>query len=130
MQQPSHAAKLVAIALVSSAVLLFETLVTRILSVTLHYHFVFLAISLAMLGLGAPGVWFSIRPPTWRALRVALFASALATPASVVAIVKVGAIWTVSVALVILSLLAPLLALGSAVCVLLVRAEGKRVAHM
>jgi hypothetical protein len=130
MQQPSHAAKLVAIALVSSAVLLFETLVTRILSVTLHYHFVFLAISLSMLGLGAPGVWFSLRPPTWRALRVALFASALATPASVVVIVKVGAIWTVSVALVILSLLAPLLALGSAVCVLLVRAEGKRVAHM
>jgi hypothetical protein len=130
MQNPSHAAELVAIALVSSAVLLFETLVTRILSVTLHYHFVFLAISLAMLGLGAPGVWFSIRAPTWRALRVALVASAVATPASVIAIVKLGAIWKESVTLVILSLVPPLLALGSAVCILLVRAQGKRVAHM
>jgi len=43
----------VAIAALSLAVLLFEVLVTRILSVTLSYHFAFLAISLAMMGLGA-----------------------------------------------------------------------------
>jgi hypothetical protein len=130
MQRPSHARELVAIAFASGAVLLFETLVTRILSVTLHYHFVFLAISLAMLGLGAPGVWFSIRAPTWRALRISLFVSAVAIPASVVAIVKLGAIWKASVALIILSLVPPFLALGSAVCILLVRAQGERVAHM
>ena len=49
-----------AIAAVACAVLLFEVLMTRILSVTLSYHFAFLTISLAMLGLAAPGVWFSI----------------------------------------------------------------------
>ncbi|MGH2571871.1 MAG: hypothetical protein ACRDGR_11630, partial [bacterium] len=42
----------VAIALVSAAVLLLQIGLTRILSVTLWYHFSFLAISMAMLGLG------------------------------------------------------------------------------
>ena len=52
MNERSHAttAHHVAIALVSCAVLLFEVLITRVLSVVLWYHFVFLSISLAMLG--------------------------------------------------------------------------------
>jgi hypothetical protein len=123
-------AEYVAIALASAAVLLFETLVTRVLSVTLQYHFAFLAISLAMLGLGAPGVWYSIWPPGARAVRVSLFASAVALPASVLAIVKLGAVFRGSITLFIVALLAPLLALGSAVCALLVRAKGRRVARM
>jgi hypothetical protein len=122
-------AEIVAIALASAAVLLFETLVTRVLSVTLQYHFAFLAISLAMLGLGAPGVWFSLRPPGTTALRTSFFVAAVTIPASVLAIVKLGARWH-SITLVVFALLAPLLALGSAVCVLLVRAEGSRVARM
>lgn len=52
-----------AIAAVACAVILFEVLVTRILSVTLSYHFAFLTISLAMLGLAAPSVWFSLELP-------------------------------------------------------------------
>src|SRR5204863_3959811 len=80
-----------AIAAISSAVLLFEVLVTRILSVTLSYHFAFLTISLAMLGLAAPGVWFSLEAPRPATLFVALYASALALPGAVLAIVHLGA---------------------------------------
>jgi hypothetical protein len=70
-----------AIAAVSCAVLLFEVLVTRILSVTLSYHFAFLTISLAMLGLAAPGVWFSLEPPRRSTLFIALYASAVRSQA-------------------------------------------------
>jgi hypothetical protein len=80
-----------AIAAVACAVLLFEVLVTRILSVTLSYHFAFLTISLAMLGLAAPGVWFSLEPPRPYTLFVALYASAVALPGAVLAIVHLGA---------------------------------------
>src|ERR1043165_685066 len=44
-----------AIALVSFASLLLELALTRLFSVVLFYHFAFLAISLALLGLGAGG---------------------------------------------------------------------------
>ena len=64
-----------AIALVAAAVLVFQVATTRILSVVLWYHFAFLSVSLAMLGLGAPGVWIgqssgnrvagSSSPPAW-----------------------------------------------------------------
>ena len=53
---------MLAIALTACAVLLFEIALTRILSVVLWYHWAFLSVSLAMVGLGAPGVWFSFRP--------------------------------------------------------------------
>ena len=43
-------------ALASFATLLLELALTRLFSVVLYYHFAFLAISLAMLGLGAGGV--------------------------------------------------------------------------
>src|SRR5258706_8801274 len=45
-----------AIALVSFASLLLELSLTRLFSVVLFYHFAFLAISVALLGLGAGGV--------------------------------------------------------------------------
>jgi hypothetical protein len=44
-------------ALASFATLLLELALTRLFSVVLYYHFAFLAISLAMLGLGAGGVF-------------------------------------------------------------------------
>src|SRR5215469_10706588 len=47
---------LVAIALMSFAALLLELGLTRLFSVVLFYHFAFLAISIALLGLGAGGV--------------------------------------------------------------------------
>src|SRR5256884_543912 len=49
-------ALLVAIALTSFAALLLELALTRLFSVVLFYHFAFLAISIALLGLGAGGV--------------------------------------------------------------------------
>src|SRR2546425_6253911 len=47
---------LAGIALVSFASLLLELSLTRLFSVVLFYHFAFLAISVALLGLGAGGV--------------------------------------------------------------------------
>jgi hypothetical protein len=119
-----------AIAAVSAAVLLFEVLVTRILSVTLSYHFAFLTVSLAMLGLAAPGVWFSMTAPRPAALRVSLYLSAVALPVSVLAIVHLGAARLQDVAFWIVIMLLPLLALGSAICLLLLRARAGRVSRI
>jgi len=134
----------VAIALVSAAVLLFEVAVTRVLSVVLWYHFAFLAISLAMLGLGLPGVWFTLRRPGPAALPAALVASGLVLPGSIAALFRAGETVTRAQAgvpdigvlahggmlLVLACVLLPFLALGSAVCLLLMRAEGRLVGRM
>src|SRR5437763_3720718 len=48
---------MLAVALVSFASLLLELGLTRLFSVVLFYHFAFLAISVALLGLGAGGVF-------------------------------------------------------------------------
>src|SRR5579863_6905598 len=55
-QAPSRA-MLFGIALCSFAALLLELALTRLFSVVLFYHFAFLAISIALLGLGAGGVF-------------------------------------------------------------------------
>ncbi len=52
---------LAGIGLVSFASLLLELSLTRLFSVVLFYHFAFLAISLALLGLGAGGVFAYLR---------------------------------------------------------------------
>src|SRR5437763_10590119 len=51
------------IALVSFASLLLELGLTRLFSVVLFYHFAFLAISVALFGLGAGGVFAYVRKP-------------------------------------------------------------------
>src|SRR5882672_9445684 len=48
---------LAGLALTSFATLLLELSLTRLFSVVLFYHFAFLAISIALLGLGAGGVF-------------------------------------------------------------------------
>ena len=48
---------LIAVALMSFAALLLELGLTRLFSVVLFYHFAFLAISVALLGLGAGAVF-------------------------------------------------------------------------
>src|SRR3954466_5723675 len=53
-----------AISLVSFASLLLELGLTRLFSVVLFYHFAFLSISVALLGLGAGGVFAYVRK-TW-----------------------------------------------------------------
>ncbi|HTC93471.1 MAG TPA: hypothetical protein VK699_08470 [Terriglobales bacterium] len=57
----SRPALVAAIGTVSFATLLLELSLTRLFSVVLFYHFAFLAISVALLGLGAGGVFAYIR---------------------------------------------------------------------
>src|SRR5262252_415883 len=54
---PCDRAVLAGVALSSFAALLLELALTRLFSVVLFYHFAFLAISIALLGLGAGGVF-------------------------------------------------------------------------
>jgi hypothetical protein len=54
-------AMLLGMALCSFAALLLELALTRLFSVVLFYHFAFLAISIALLGLGAGGVFAHLR---------------------------------------------------------------------
>jgi spermidine synthase len=56
-QSTRNGSMLVAIALTSLSALLLELSLTRLFSVVLFYHFAFLAISIALLGLGAGGVF-------------------------------------------------------------------------
>ena len=50
------------ILLCSLASLAFEVTLTRIFSIALSYHFAFMIISIAMLGLAASGVALALRP--------------------------------------------------------------------
>src|SRR5215467_4431363 len=52
----THHAMLGGVAAVSAALLMTELALTRIFSVTMYYHFAFLAISIALFGLSASGV--------------------------------------------------------------------------
>lgn len=133
-----------AIALVSAAVLLLEIAATRILSVVLWYHFAFLSISLAMLGLAAPGVLFALRPPSEKALPAVMLAAAVTLPGCVIAVFKLGrplreagrlfpglaSVMNSGLMLLIVAVLVPMLCLGAAVCLLLLRAPGRRIAGL
>ncbi len=50
-----------AVMLISSSVLMLEVGLTRIFSVLFDYHYTFLAVSMALLGLGLGGVFFQIK---------------------------------------------------------------------
>ena len=72
---------LAGVALVSFAALLLELSLTRLFSVVLFYHFAFLAISVALLGLGAGGVFAFVRRDwleRWSARQIASTVSATA----------------------------------------------------
>ncbi len=56
-----HLRFLAGVAFVSFATLLLELALTRVFSVVLFYHFAFLVISIALLGLGAGGVFAYVR---------------------------------------------------------------------
>jgi hypothetical protein len=64
LHQPRNISLLAGIALSSFAALLLELGLTRLFSVVLFYHFAFLAISIALLGLGAGGV-FAYLKKSW-----------------------------------------------------------------
>ncbi|MBN1654680.1 MAG: hypothetical protein JXA30_12990 [Deltaproteobacteria bacterium] len=120
-----------AIALASFTVVFFEVLVTRILSVVLWYHWAFLSISLAMLGIGAPGVWFAVYRVRDELVPLSLYAAAVFLAFSIVVLVNFGASFGVYSALVCMLVIAlPMLALGVAICILLIEAPGASIARM
>jgi len=56
------------VALTTAATLILELALTRLFSVIFYYHFAFLAISIALFGLGAGGVVSYFFPQRGRAL--------------------------------------------------------------
>ncbi len=121
----------VAIFAVSAAVLLFQIALTRVLSVVVWYHFAFLTISLVMLGLGVPGIWLSLVPRPQKWLGPSLIAAGIGVPLATAYVVQGGALaLQSSIGLVVLAVLPALLALGCAVCVLLMRATGPDIGRM
>src|SRR5262245_51298160 len=56
-QRMLHCRMLAGVALVSATLLMIELALTRIFSVVMYYHFAFLAISIALFGLSASGVF-------------------------------------------------------------------------
>jgi hypothetical protein len=133
----AQALSFIPIALVSASALLYQIAVTRLLSVVFWYHFAFLSVSIAMLGIGAPGAWLARRPPSPKLLPRLLVFAALTIPLSVVVLVKARTFlfalglgddaWMGSA---MLAMLLPMCALGAAVCVLLMSAPGAAVASM
>lgn len=125
------------IGLVSFSLVLFEVAATWLASAVLFYHFVFLVLSMAMLGLSAPGVWFAARRPGPRSLPWALAIAGVSLPMAVIVLFQVGARmervgdemgglqW-----LAFGATLVPFLALGSAICLLLMRAKGNKIGRM
>jgi spermine/spermidine synthase len=55
------------VALISGSLLMTELSLTRIFSVTMYYHFAFMAISIALFGLSASGVYVFLMRDRWRA---------------------------------------------------------------
>ncbi len=122
--------KHLAIALVSAAVLLLQIAVTRILSVVLWYHWAFFAISLSMLGMGAPGVWLALtkRRPS---LDHALLAAGVLIPVGVAAMLRGQHVFgNFAIVFCMVCLLPALLCLGTSICLLLLEAEGAAVSTM
>ncbi len=111
--------------------MILQIAVTRVLSVLLWYHWAFFSISLAMLGVGAPGVWFALRRPKPQWLARLLLGGALAVPLAVVLIVQ-GARWfgPHGIVFCMLALLPAVLCLGAAICLLLIEARGSAVGRM
>ncbi|MEZ4358554.1 MAG: hypothetical protein R3B48_00120 [Kofleriaceae bacterium] len=65
-----------AVATASMATVALELVLTRLYSVTMYYHFAFLAISVALLGLAAAGTTISVLPRVFTAPRAAPLAAA------------------------------------------------------
>src|SRR5947208_17112128 len=73
------------LALTSFAALLLELALTRLFSVVLFYHFAFLAISIALLGLGAGGVFAHLRK-NWLSAREIRSIAAVCAAAAAIAV--------------------------------------------
>src|SRR5437660_10400692 len=84
-RKTGNRALLAGLGLSSFAALLLELTLTRLFSVVLFYHFAFLAISIALLGLGAGGVFAFVRRERLRNIETAAL-GARATALSALAI--------------------------------------------
>jgi hypothetical protein len=62
---PSRSRLLASLFLVAAATIMFEILLTRIFSLTMWFHFAFMAISLAMFGLTVGALLVFLRPERW-----------------------------------------------------------------
>src|SRR5881392_2809473 len=80
-------AVLAGVALSSFAALLLELALTRLFSVVLFYHFAFLAISVALLGLGAGGVFAHLFRTTLSQWSIERLGSSLLATNSVIMLV-------------------------------------------
>ena len=87
------------IAFVSFSTLLLELALTRLFSVVLFYHFAFLAISIALLGLGAGGVFAFIRKAQLQQVATAKLAQRCCLSSSVAILVALEVVLHVSVSL-------------------------------
>ncbi len=85
--------------LTSFAALLLELGLTRLFSVVLFYHFAFLAISIALLGLGAGGVFAYLLKPQLAKIETRTLASRLCTVNSILIVVVLEIVLHVPVAL-------------------------------
>src|SRR5436853_3062089 len=86
-RKTGNRALLAGIGLSSFAALLLELALTRLFSVVLFYHFAFLAISLALLGLGAGGIFAHLRRPWLLRWPMPTLAAAVSGLCSVVIII-------------------------------------------
>jgi len=62
MDQAKRPWLMAAVAVTTASTMVLELSLTRIYSVVMYYHFAFLAISVALFGLGAAGVYLYVRP--------------------------------------------------------------------
>jgi hypothetical protein len=90
---------LAGVALTSFAALLLELTLTRLFSVVLFYHFAFLAISIALLGLGAGGVFAYLLKRRLATTDTRSLASRLCVANSVVVVLALEVVLHVPVAL-------------------------------
>ena len=77
---------LIGVALISGSLLMTELSLTRIFSVTMYYHFAFMAISIALFGLSASGVYVFLMRDRWRDVPTGRLLSAHAFAYSVVTV--------------------------------------------
>lgn len=90
---------LAGLALTSFAALLLELALTRLFSVVLFYHFAFLAISIALLGLGAGGVFAYLLKGRLAQIATRTLASRICTANAIVVVVVLEIVLHVPVAL-------------------------------
>src|SRR3954449_5790481 len=90
---------LAGLALTSFSALLLELGLTRLFSVVLFYHFAFLAISIALLGLGAGGVFAYLLKPRLATISTRTLAARLCMVNSVLIVAVLEIVLHVPVAL-------------------------------